>query len=343
MKDILTQRHREILDLLISDYIASAQPVGSRTIARKYHNQLSPASIRNVMADLLDMGLLSQPHVSAGRVPTPDGMRYYVNTLLKRRDLTEGEMDSISKRYTGDGGGVDDLLHRTSKILARVSSYAGLVATPTSDRVIFKQIEFVPLSKSRILGILVTRDGTVQNRLIEMGEEFTYPELERIANYCNNCFSGLTLEDAMKKVHNQLETDHADYDKLLKKAMILSKDLLDGASESELVVDGQSQLLGMPEFADSEQFHKLLTALEEKRKLLHLLERCREGEGVSIFIGTDTEIDGVDGAGMVVAPYFSENRVVGAIGVIGPIRMDYSRVVPIVDFTSKVLSDVLNV
>jgi heat-inducible transcriptional repressor len=343
MKDALTLRHREILDLLVSDYIASAQPVGSRTIARRYHNQLSPASIRNVMADLSEMGLLSQPHISAGRVPTAAGMRYYVNTLLKRRDLTEGEMGSIVSRYQGDGGGVDKVLHRTSKILATVSCYAGLVATPTSDRIVFKQIEFVPLSRSRLLGILVTQDGMVQNRLIEIGEELTYPELERIANYCNSCFAGLTLEDAMAKVSTQLELDHADYDKLLKKAMIFSKHVLDGASEAELVVDGQAHLLDSPEFAESNQFRMLLTALEEKRKLLHLLERCREGDGVSIFIGTDTEIEGVDAAGMVVAPYFSEGRVVGAIGVIGPIRMDYSHVVPIVDFTSKVLSDVLDV
>ena len=341
MKQELPTRHREILDILISDYIASAQPLGSRTIAKKYYRQLSPASIRNVMADLTEMGLLAQPHVSAGRVPTHAGMRYYVDTLLKRRDLTDGEMETIRERYTQDERGIDSVLQRTSKILATVSRYAGLVATPTSEQVVFKKIEFVPLSRSRLLGILVTQDGLVQNRLIEVGEELSYPELERIANYCNRYFTGLTLEESTEKVRRELESKRADYDRLLKKAMTLSKSVLDSWPGPQLVVEGEVQLLDAPEFADSRQFRRLLEALEEKRKILHLLERCREGKGVNIFIGADAEIQGVDAVGMVAAPYLRDGKVVGAVGVIGPMYMDYSHVVPIVDFTAKVLSDVL--
>jgi heat-inducible transcriptional repressor len=341
MKQELPARHREVLDILISDYIASAQPLGSRTIAKKYHGQLSPASIRNVMADLTEMGLLTQPHVSAGRMPTHAGMRYYVDTLLKRRDLTDGEMETIRERYSRDESGIDSVLQRTSRILATVSRYAGLVVTPTRRQVVFKKIEFVPLSRSRLLGILVTQDGRVQNRLIDVGEELSYPELERITNYCNRYFTGLTLEESTEKVRRELECKRADYDRLLKKAMTLSKRVLDSWPGPQLVVEGEAQLLDAPEFADSVQFRRLLEALEEKRKILHLLERCREGRGISIFIGADVELDGVDAVGMVAAPYLKDGRVVGSIGVIGPMYMDYSHVVPIVDFTAKVLSDVL--
>lgn len=341
MQRELPIRHREILDILIADYIASAQPVGSRTIAKRYPRQLSPASIRNVMADLAEMGLLIQPHVSAGRVPTHAGMRYYVDTLLKRRDLTDGEMETIRERYAQDERGIDSVLHRTSKILAAVSRYAGLVATPAPERIVFKQIEFIPLSRSRLLGILVTQDGRVQNRLIDVGEELSYPELERIANYCNRYFTGLTLEESMRKVRRELESEHANYDRWLKKSMILSKHVLDSVPGPQLVIEGEAQLLDAPELADSRQFRRLLEALEEKRKILHLLERCREGKGISVFIGADAEIEGVDTVGMVAAPYLKDGNVVGAIGVIGPMCMDYSHVVPIVDFTAKLLSDVL--
>ncbi len=337
----LNERQREILDLLISDYIASAQPVGSRTIARKYSGRLSPASIRNVMADLTEMGLLAQPHVSAGRLPTHAGMRYYVQTLLKRRDLSDAEKEAIRERYLAEGGGLDLVLQRTSRILATVSHYAGLVATPSPERIVFKQVEFIPLSRGRLLGILVTQDGGVQNRLIEVSEEFSYPDLERITNFCNNAFAGHTIDEAAGKVARELEQERADYDRLLRRAMSLSQQLLDGCTEGKLVVDGEVQLLEAPDFVAGGQLKRLLAALEEKRKLLHLLERCREGEGVSIFVGADAQIDGVESVGMVTAPYLREGRFVGAIGVVGPMCMDYSRVASIVDFTSKVLSDVL--
>lgn len=337
----ISTREQDILRLLISDYIATADPVGSRTIAKKYHGGISPATIRNVMADLTEMGLIFQPHTSAGRMPTGAGMRYYVDVLLKRRDLTGGEMETIRERCAGDERGVDSILRRTSKMLAAVSHYAGLVLAPSVQRVAFKQIQFVPLSRRKLLGIIVLQDGSVQNRLIDVSEELTYPEIERITNYCNRCLSGLTLEGALKKVGGELELDRADYDRLLKKAMVFSKQVLEGVPEPSLVVDGEAHLLDAPEFAESNRFQKLLRVLEEKRKLLHLLERCGEGEGVRIFIGADAELGDMDAIGLVGAPYSRDGNVVGALGVIGPLRMDYSSVVPIVDFTAKVLGDVL--
>jgi heat-inducible transcriptional repressor len=337
----ITQRHREILEILISDYIASAQPVGSRAIARKHREHISPATVRNIMADLTDLGLLRQPHVSAGRMPTDAGMRLYVDALLKQRNLTPAEKDAIRQRCAGDERRMDAVLTRTSRMLAAVSHYAGIVVAPDAARVIFKQIEFVPLSRGRLLGIFVSQDGAVQNRLIEVGEEFTYPEIERINNYCNQMFGGLSLEDALEKARRELEAERADYDKLLKNAMSLSKELLDFISTGEVLLEGEMQLLSEPEFAEAESFRRVIQAIEEKGKMVRLLERCREGKGVRVFIGADARIEGVDSVGIVSAPYMKDGNVVGALGVIGPMRMDYSRVVPIVDFTAKVLSDVL--
>jgi heat-inducible transcriptional repressor len=341
MTPSISSRHLEILEILISDYIASAQPIGSRAIARKHHDHLSSATVRNVMSDLTEMGFLAQPHISAGRIPTDAGMRLYVDTPLKRRELTEGERAAIRDRCAGDEHRIDALLTRTSRLLAAVSHYAGIVVTPDVQDVSFKHMEFVPLSHGRVLGILVSQEGMVQNRLIEAGDEFTYADLERINNYCNQSFLGLSLEEALAKARRELEAERADYDALLKRAMALSEELLNAAPGADLVVEGQLQLLSEPEFAELETFRRMVEALEQKRGVLHLLERCRESEGVRIFIGADADLAGVDSVGIVGAPYLKDGRVVGALGVVGPMRMDYSRVVPIVDFTAKVLSDVL--
>lgn len=335
-------RHLEILDILISDYIASAQPVGSRTIAHQHHDHLSPATVRNIMADLTDMGFLAQPHISAGRVPTALGMRVFVETLLKRHDLTDQEMQEIKSRCSGDERRIDAVLSRTSRMLAAVSHYAGMVVTPDAGRVRFRHMEFVPLSGRRLLGIFVSQDGAVQNRLIDVADDFTYPDIERINNYCNQSFSGLSLEDALEKARRELAATREDYDRILMNAMSLSEELLAAIPSSDLMVDGEMQLLAEPEFAQAENFRRIVEALEEKRSMLSLLERCRDGQGVRIFIGSEAHIAGVDAVGIVGAPYLKDGKVVGAIGVIGPMRMDYSRVVPIVDFTAKILSDVLD-
>lgn len=343
MKNTLPERYLGILDILISDYIASAMPVGSRTIAKKYVGNLSPATIRNVMADLTEMGFLKQPHTSAGRIPTCSGMRLYVDTLLKKRELSEGEMEAIREKCEGDEREIHSILTRTSKMLANVSHYVGLVVTPSAERVIFKQIQFVPLSTGRVLGIFVSRDGLVQNRLIEVSEDLSYPDLERIANYCNNSLMGLTLEEALAKVETELQAEYADYDKLLMKAMLFSKQVLSGVPNSDVVIDGQFQLLDVPEFSESQRFRTIVKELEEKRKVFKLLERVNESDGVRIFIGTESSSEDMDTFGIVGAPYHRDGKVIGTLGVIGPARMEYSSVVPIVDFTAKVLGDILDI
>lgn len=337
----LSNRDREILEILIADYIATADPIGSRTIAKKHPGHLSPATVRNVMADLTEMGLIAQPHTSAGRIPTGEGFRYYVDSCLKKRDLTESEMEAIREKFSSDERGIDAVIQRTSKMLAAVSRYVGLVATPSAERIALKTIEFIPLSKQRLLGIFVSQDGHVENRLIEAGEDLTYPDIERITNFCNQAFAGLTLDDALAKIARELEAERADYDRLLKKAMLFSKQVIENIPQSDLIIDGEIQLLDSPEFAEAAKFRQVVEALEEKQGILHLLERCRDAEGVRIFIGSDATMENVDDLGVVAAPYLKDGKVVGTLGVIGPMRMDYSRVVPIVDFTAKILGDAL--
>lgn len=337
----LSQRNRDIFEILISDYIATADPVGSRTIAKKYLGRLSPATIRNVLLDLTELGLLSQPHTSAGRVPTVDGFKFYASSLLKRRELSDGDMEMIRERCSEDERNMGNILQKTSHILAAVSRYVGLVATPSIGRIVFKRIEFVPLSRHKLLGILVSRDGMVENRLIEIGDDLNFIELERIANYCNKVFIGLSLDEALNKITRELASEQAQYDELLKKAMLFSKEVIGSVADEDLVVDGEMQLLREPEFSELNRFQELVDALEEKNKVLHLLERCRDAEGVRIFIGSDAKISDENAMAVVSAPYYKDGKVIGTLGVIGPMRMDYARVVPIVDFTAKVLGDVL--
>jgi heat-inducible transcriptional repressor len=343
MMSSLSKRDREILDILISDYISTAAPVGSKAIACKHKGNLSPATIRSVMADLEEKGLLMQPHTSAGRMPTAQGLRYYVDCMLKCHDLSDDERDKVRKFYNSNETSVDEVIGRTSKLLSTISNYVGLIQTPGWDRIVFKQLEFIRLSSRRLLGIFVSQEGFVQNRVIDVSEEYSYPDLERINRYCNQAFLGLTLEDARAKIARELEIAESDYDRLLAKALLFSQEVFSGIPDSDIIVEGQSRLTFEPEFSNAARLRDLMEILEEKKELLHLLDRCREVDGIKIFIGAEAgEIAAMERVSVVAAPYHKDGQVIGTIGVIGPTRMDYSRVVPIVDFTAKVLEDILD-
>lgn len=341
--DSLSGRDREVLEILISDYIATAMPVGSKSISLKHRDRYSSATIRSILADLEAKGLLLQPHTSAGRIPTTKGVRYYVDSILKCRDLSKEEQEEIYKRYQGAADlGVEEIINRTSKVLSTISHYVGLVGTSHMDQVFFKQMQFVSLSRKRLLGIFVSREGIVQNKIIDVDEEYSYPDLEKINNYCNSVFLGLTLEDARSKVEKELESIEKDYDRLLSKALIFSKEVFSAVTGNDLVFDGESHLIDQPEFADSNQLKELLGMLEEKKQLLHLLSRCKQASGIQIFIGAEVGNKAMDSVSIVIAPFKKEGRILGTLGVIGPMRMEYSHVVPVVDFTAKLLEDILN-
>lgn len=343
MTNPLSKRDSEILEILISDYIATASPVGSLAISKVHMGRLSPATIRGVMADLEGMGLLMQPHTSAGRIPTTQGFRYYIDCLLKCHDLSNDERENVRKFYNTNDLNVDDVMARTSTLLSTISNYVGLIRTPGWDKIVFKQLEFIKLPHGRLLGIFVSQEGFVQNRVIEISEEYSYPDLEKINRYCNAAFLGLTLEDARAKIAREVESVEGDYDRLLARALLFSQEVFASVPNADLIVDGQSRLFSAPEFSDGTHLRDLMEILEEKKQLLHLLDRCGEVDGVKIFIGAEaSDVGAMEQVSVVTAPYHKDGQVLGTIGVIGPTRMDYSRVVPIVDFTAKVLEDILN-
>ncbi|OGQ04504.1 MAG: heat-inducible transcription repressor HrcA [Deltaproteobacteria bacterium RIFCSPLOWO2_01_44_7] len=331
VNNLLNERYREILSLLVTDYIATSDAVGSRQLSKKILRRLSPATIRNVMADLEEMGYLTHAHTSAGRVPTQKGLRYYVDSLVEKRPLTEDERKSIQDHYKVGGKDIRRVMQQTGKILAAFSQCVGLVLTPNWKKTIFKHIEFLPLSRGRLLGIFVSQNGMVENRILEIGEELNYRELEKINNYCNASFVGLTLEEAREKVVKEFSKAQGEYDKLLSKALLLSQNLLMGIETNELVV----------EFSTIEKTKGLMQSLEEKQQLLKVLDSCLDSAGVRIFIGAESRLEPVKDLSLVTATYTEGNRILGTLGVIGPTSMDYSRVIPMVDFTAKLVTDFL--
>ncbi len=349
MNQTLAARDEEILELLIADYIATALPVGSRTISKKSGMHYSAATIRGVLADLEDIGLLRQPHTSAGRIPTAQGLRYYVNTLLKCRSLTEEEQASLQEKYfSAQDLGLEAVLDHTSQALSAVSNYVGLITTSAKDQIVFKQIQFVLLSKRRVLGIFVSQEGFVQNKIIEINNDLNYADLEKINNYVNSAFLGLNLEQAKHKISQELVEIKQDYDQLLSQAMVFSQELFAAAGSARVIFDGEAHLLGQPEFSQVEQLKNLLEMLREKELVLSVLESSQTAEGVQIFIGAESDLSSaanykpaMESVSVVSAPYKKDGRVLGSLGVIGPMRMDYSRVIPVVDFTAKILEDIL--
>lgn len=330
----LPERHREVLNILISDYLASALPVGSQSIAQKIHSRLSPATIRHVMTDLTGMGLLAQPHTSAGRLPTVDGLRYYVDSLLEVHELSDDEQELVRRRCCEQGGDVQAFLRRTSSALSVFSRYVGLILLPGGEDTLFKHIEFLRLSRGKLLGIFVSQGGLVHNRLIDVDEDVSHADLEKINNVCHRAFVGLNLAEARAKVTKELEHIREDYDRLLRQAFQFSDRLLSDVPVHDVIIEH-------PEFAEFEQVNALQQTLEEKQRLLKLLDRTRDGEGVKIFIGTSSADAETIPATVVSAPYRCGHRAIGVLGVIGPSRMNYSHVVPIVDFTAKLVSDFL--
>lgn len=337
----LTPRDVDILSLLISEYVTTATPVGSRTIAKSGNLGLSSATIRNVLAKLEDLGLLTHPHTSAGRIPTSTGLRFYVNSIINKRDLTEEEQNAIERQFGNKPSSIEDVLRRTGKILSLVSNYTGLVVMPRPDEITFKQMEFIPLSPGKVLGIFVSREGFVHNRVIDVGGDYSYPDLEKISNYCNKAYYGCSLEEAILKAANEFEEERTKYDRMISQALLWSKELLNDASQNELLVQGESKFIGIPEFNDTEKLKQVMEALEEKKGILTLLNRVMNSDEICVFIGSEAGVEAVIDCSIVTTPYKKGGKIVGTLGVIGPTRMDYSRVIPTVDFTARLVSDIL--
>jgi heat-inducible transcriptional repressor len=342
MHDHLTERSKHILEAIIEDYILTAEPVGSRTITRRHGVSLSPATVRNVMADLEEMGFLVSPHTSAGRIPTDKAYRFYVDSLLGLPVIAREEREEIRKRCSLTGRDIGEVLKETSRMLSSISHYMGIVVAPRFTANVFRHMEFVKLGGRRVLAIFVSQNGTVQNKLIETDEEFQPAELTRMSNYLNDLLEGLTIAQVKNRILEEMHKDKTSYDALLARALKLSQQTLE-ETDSEVFIEGQANIMELPEFADVASMKEIFRAFEEKGQLLALLERSLAAEGVQIFIGSESHLNRMAGMSLVTSTYMTGKNTLGVLGVIGPTRMGYAKVIPIVDYTAKLVSRLLEV
>lgn len=338
---VLSERAQVLLKLLVERYIADGQPVGSRVLARMSGLELSPASIRNIMADLEEHGYLASPHTSAGRVPTPRGYRFFVDTLLKVRPLDQVEISQLEGQLQPNNA--QQLVAQASHLLSDLTRFAGVVMTPRKrNSAAFRHIEFLGLSEKRILLIIVTPDGDVQNRIIVTDRAYSASELTEAANFLNQNYAGLTFEEMKSRLQDEVRQLREDMTQLMSRALDASTEVL-GRSSEDYVLSGGHNLLHVQDLSSNlASLRKLFDMFEQKTSLLQLLEISSRAQGVQIFIGGESGLVPLDECSIVTAPYEVDGQVVGTVGVIGPTRMAYERVIPIVDITAKLLSSALS-
>jgi heat-inducible transcriptional repressor len=332
---------RQILQMVIEDYILTAEPVGSRTISKKSNLGLSPATIRNIMSDLEELGLLSQPYTSAGRVPTERGFRFYVDSILDVHELSDQEQKEIRSRYAGYHFEGADLFRETSRILSSSSHYLGIVLAPRISSVILQHTEFVKLRRYLVLAILVSTTGLVYNRMIEVEEDFSQSELDYFSDYLNSFLAGLPLYRVREKLIEQMRSAKAAYDRLLERALKLGEKALASMDETDVFIEGKTNILHEPEFSNISRMTDLFRAFEEKATMVKLLDKCMDPEGVQIAIGSESHVQEMETCSLVTSTYGCAGNVWGALGVIGPRRMNYSRIISLVDYSAKLLTEIL--
>ncbi|MCG8505212.1 MAG: heat-inducible transcriptional repressor HrcA [Sphingomonadales bacterium] len=340
----LNERSRTIFRQIVETYLETGQPVGSRTVSRLGDTSLSPASIRNVMADLEDVGLLDSPHTSAGRVPTHLGLRLFVDGLLETGDLTSEERADIESKCAAEGTRLEDVLERATTMLSGLSHCAGVVMAPTINAPL-KHVEFVKLEEARALVVAVTEDGAVENRLIDLPTGLPPSALMQAANYLNARLAGRTFDQATELIAGELRSRQAELDQLTQKVVEAGVAELAGqdAGRETLIVRGRANLIDdLAAIEDLERIRMLFDDLEQKRDLVKLLDLARAGEGVKIFIGAENSLFSLSGSSVIASPYVNgANQLVGVIGVIGPTRINYARIIPMVDYTAKVIGQLL--
>ena len=341
MTQTLTDRDREVLEAIITDYIQSAEPVGSRTVSKKSKIGLSPATIRNVMADLEEMGFLTQPHTSAGRVPTDRAFRFYVDSILEVRKLTLVDRDRIEMGFQDEGMDKNEIMKRASSLLSLLSRQTGVILAPRFGSNIFKHIEFIKLREKTILVIIVCKSGEVQNKLIESDEHMSQDELDKYSRYLTEIMGGLNLVEAKRKILDEMKKEKVLFDKLMYRALQLSQKALEDEGGGDLYIEGKTNILQSPEFSDLEKMRTLLQAFEEKTKIVKLLDKALLAEGMQIFIGAENEFNEMKDCSVIAAPYSRENFTLGTLGIIGPTRMDYPGIIPIVDYTARIVGKIL--
>jgi heat-inducible transcriptional repressor len=332
----LSRRAQKILHAVVTEYLSVGDAVGSRTVTRRHDLGLSPATVRNVMADLEELGLLEQRHTSAGRVPTTSGLRFFIDSLLKVRGLTPREREEIRERVSAPSP--DEVMQRASRLLSDLTHHAAVILAPDPDEARLERIEFLPLRDGKLIAVLVTTDGRIENRLVILDVDST--RLERIHNYLNQLLAGMTLDEVRDRVIRELGEDKHRYDEAVTSALRLGHAVFVKAPErsAEVVIAGQANLL---DDVQPEQIRDLLRTLEDKETLIRLLDRTRTADGLQVFLGTETAMQALSGSSIVAASYGPEEQPIGALAVIGPMRMNYGKVMSVVDFTADTVSQLL--
>ena len=337
----LSERAQVMLRALIERYERDGQPVGSRTLAREAGLELSPATIRNVMSDLEELGFVASPHTSAGRVPTVQGYRFFVDTLLSVQPLDLNSLEQMRLQLESERES-RDLVESASGLLSGITQLAGVVTLPKHEHALFKRVEFMPLSGNRVLAILVTGEDEVENRILTAEKRHSPAELQQASNYLNELFAGKELEDVRETLLREMQETRSSMNSMMVTAMQMADQVLERNRSEDFVMAGQTNLMGFQELCDIDKLRKLFDAFQQKRDILHLLDQCVHGEGIQIFIGEESGYGMLDECSMVTAPYTVGGRILGVLGVIGPTRMAYDRVIPIVDATARLLGAALN-
>jgi heat-inducible transcriptional repressor len=335
----LDSRAREVLREIVIEHIASGEAISSRTLSRCGQFQLSPASLRNVMADLEDLGYLTQPHTSAGRVPTDRGYRFFIDNLMRSKLLTQRERETIDDEV-GHANEIEEVLGHASRLLNRFSDQVGVVFMPTLLQFAIRSMDFVLIGESRIMCVIVGVNGVVVNKIVETRQSFNREELEKIGRYITIEFSGLTLDQIRRRLIRMTEQERALHDEMLQKTITLGIEAVTDVApfEHDLYVEGAASILNKPEYADAQALRKTFLALQEKEKLVDILESCLIEDGLQILIGSETDFTQIHNFSIVARRYGSQSAPLGTVGIIGPMRMEYARMAPLVDYLSRALS-----
>jgi len=338
----INDRAQYLLKVLVEHYVIDGRPVGSRCLARDAGLDVSPATIRNVMADLEEAGLVVSPHTSAGRIPTEQGFRFFVDSLLTVAPLQDAEIRDLRSGLDAEAT-TKELIGQASDVLSEVTRMAGLVMVPRLAGNTFKQIEFMPMSGNRVLAILVYSDKEVQNRVIHTQRTYTPSELQQAANYLTQACHGQDASVLRERILTEMQEARDSMSSMMQATIEMADKILDDTpEEGDFVLAGQTNLMGIQELSDVEKLKSLFEAFNQKRDILHLLDQSIHAQGIQIFIGHESGCKAFDGCSLITSSYEMDGQAAGVLGVIGPTRMNYERVIPIVDITAKLLSAALN-
>ncbi len=342
-RDMLEDRVFRVLWAVVDSYISNPDPVGSRYITRKYGFNLSPATIRNIMADLEEMGYLMQPHTSAGRVPTDKGYRFYVDSMesLKSEWAEDSLLKDLRRRLENIKDDINELLNETTRTISEVTHYLGIAVPPKPDRSIFKKINLYKYRGNRIAAVLITEEGIIKNRIIELAPDISDRDLKRLSDYLNSRFSGYTIDEIRKIILKEMDSDRATFDRLISRALKICEEVMHSGPNT-VFISGLSEVLELPDFSDIERIRAIMKTIEDKHMIIKLLDMLSENDGIKVVIGSENPVTGKMRLSVITSPYREGDRQVGTIGIIGPTRMDYVLAMAIVDATARYISERLS-